>query len=51
MPRDIDMAEVNRLKAEGLSERKIAELLGIPRTTLQGHRKRAQVDRVDWVHP
>jgi transcriptional regulator with XRE-family HTH domain len=43
MPRDIDDAALQRLLAEGLSQREIARRLGVPRTTLQDHLKRQQV--------
>jgi predicted DNA-binding protein (UPF0251 family) len=38
----IDPEAVQRLQAEGLSQRAIARRLGIPRSTLQDHLKRTQ---------
>jgi transcriptional regulator with XRE-family HTH domain len=43
MPRAIDDTTLERLLAEGLSQREMARRLGVPRTTLQDHLKRQQV--------
>jgi DNA invertase Pin-like site-specific DNA recombinase len=39
---EIDPEAVQRLQAEGLSQREIARRLGIPRSTLHDHLKRTQ---------
>jgi hypothetical protein len=43
MATTIDEAALQRLLAEGLSQREISRRLGIPRSTLQNHLKRQQV--------
>jgi transcriptional regulator with XRE-family HTH domain len=40
-PPDVDLDRVRHLQAQGLSQRKIADQLGIPRSTLQDLLKRA----------
>jgi DNA-binding Lrp family transcriptional regulator len=39
---DIDLKAIQRLQANGLSQRAVARQLGIPRSTLQDHLKRTQ---------
>jgi AraC-like DNA-binding protein len=43
MPRQVDNAQLRRWLADGLSQREIAQRMGLPRSTLYGRLKRLQL--------